>query len=63
MQYQSKTNVSKTLFGKTKLNKIDFSKCNIEGIITYTEDLKGCFMNENQALSFIKILGINITEK
>ncbi len=47
-------------FSKSKLNGLDFSNSIIDGIIVYNEDLKGVVMNEMQALSFVKLLGIKI---
>lgn len=45
---------------KTKLDKIDFSSCDIEGIIVTIEDLKGIIVNEFQAIELAKLLGITI---
>ena len=36
------------------------SSSTIDGITIYQEDLKGCIMNDYQALDFIKLLGIRI---
>ena len=43
------------------LDKLKLSaKSILDGIILFTEDLKGSIMLEEQAIQFIKILGINI---
>ena len=56
----NKCNFDYCNFSNTLLNNIDFSTCSIEGIIVYQNDLKGSIMNYNQAIDFIKILGIKV---
>lgn len=47
-------------FFKTNLSNIDFTTCNIEGIIVDIKDVKGMIVNEIQAISLAKLLGIII---
>ena len=56
----SKCNLSESDFTKTSLNNLDLSDCEINQITIYPDDLKGCILNEYQAFSFIKLLGIRI---
>ena len=53
-------NFQKSQFFKTKLNKIDFTTCNISGITVDINDLKGMIVNEYQALELSNLLGIII---
>lgn len=50
-------------FFRTTLNHIDFSSCNIEGIVVRLEDLKGVTTTQYQAIQFAKLLGIIIKEE
>ena len=58
------TSWAKVEFFKTKLDKIDVSKCNIEGIIISNnfEELKGMIVSYDQAVSLSKLLGIVLKE-
>lgn len=49
-----------TQFFKTKLKGIDISTCEISGIITTFEDIKGLTVNNFQAIELSKLLGIII---
>lgn len=45
---------------RTNLKGIDFSTCNIDGIVVDREDLKGVIVNQFQAVELSKLLGIII---
>ncbi|MEG1058716.1 MAG: pentapeptide repeat-containing protein [Clostridia bacterium] len=50
-------------FSHTSLKNIDFTTCNIDGLILFQDDLKGVILNQNQALDFVKLLGVIISNK
>ena len=45
-------------FFNTNLNKVDFSTCQINNIGVSENMLKGIIINPQQALAFLKLLGI-----
>lgn len=47
-------------FFKTPLNKIDLSKCKIEGIGIALEDIKGVIIDQIQAIDLLYLLGVKI---
>ena len=55
-------NFNESEFFHTSLNKLDFSNSEIYGISITPDCLKGIIVNEYQALSLSKLLGIIIKE-
>ena len=49
-----------TQFFGTKLNNIDVSSCDMYGIVTKMEDIKGLIVNDFQAVELSKLMGIVI---
>ena len=43
---------------KTSLSGIDFSTCDITGIVVLPQDLRGVIVDEYQAMELSKLLGI-----
>ena len=43
---------------KTNLQGIDFSTCDITGIVVLPQDLRGMIVDEYQAMELSKLLGI-----
>ena len=54
--------LSETNFTTTHMNGLDLRSCDISGIITYIDDLKGVILTSAQSLSFIKLLGITVID-
>ena len=46
----------------TNLAKIDLSTCNINNMKVDLENLKGCILNQNQAIAVVNLLDIIIKE-
>ena len=44
------------------MNGLDLRTCDISGIITYANDIKGVILTSRQSLNFIKLLGITIID-
>ena len=57
-----KCDLSSSDLANTKLYDIDLSNSTIDAITIYADDIKGCILNEYQALEFVKLLGIKIRE-
>jgi len=51
-----------TNFTNSSLDGIDFSSCNIDSITVMPNDLYGVTFNNFQALEYVKLLGINISD-
>ena len=49
-------------FSKTSMNGLDLRSCDISGIVSYLEDIKGVILTSEQSLTFIKLLGITIID-
>jgi len=45
-----------------KLNSVDFSTCDIEGIGARVEDLQGAIISNVQAIEFAGLLGLKIKD-
>lgn len=58
--YFELSKLEQTQFFKTRLKGIDISTCEIGGIITTFEDIKGMIVNNFQAIELSKLLGIII---
>ena len=58
----NKINFNESEFFHSSLNKLDFSNSDIYGISITPDCLKGIIVNEYQALSLSKLLGIIIKE-
>ena len=54
----SECNFTKTEFYHTPLKDLDVSTSNIDSIAVVPEDLKGCIVNEEQAIACARILGV-----
>ena len=58
--YMLNSDFSLCNFSNTSLKNIDFTTSVLDGITLYPNDLKGVILTQNQALEFIKLLGIII---
>ena len=54
--------LTETNFTNTNMNGLDLRSCDISGIITYIDDLKGVILTSTQSLGFIKLLGITVID-
>ena len=54
------TNLVKTVFTGTSLDRVDFTNCNIEAIEVRLKDVYGGIFSVNQALDLTKLMGILI---
>lgn len=58
----SNINMRRVTIYKAKMKNIDFSTCDIDGIIGEFKDFNGLIVNQMQAISISKILGLVIKE-
>lgn len=53
-------NFTKSEWVDTKMNGLDLSDCQVDGIMVDPENLRGLTVNEEQAVAFAELLGLNV---
>lgn len=56
----SRCNIDQAMLAGTKLSGMDLSDCEFSGLIVDIQDLEGCIISPQQAVSFVGLLGLVI---